>query len=78
MGSAKTSEADQVRDSLPSWLPFMAQGLLPLAHRSEEPGDDVLSPHLQVQDDIKMTYQETPALLLPSSFLAERVTPFSQ
>jgi hypothetical protein len=37
----------------------LTQELLPLAHRSEKPGDDVFSPYLQVQGDIKMTYQKT-------------------
>jgi hypothetical protein len=42
----------------------LTQELLLLGHRSEEPGDEIFSPHLQVQVDIKMTYQKTTALLL--------------
>jgi hypothetical protein len=37
-----------------------------------------MSSHLQVQGGIKMTYEETPALLLlllPFPYLAEQVTP---
>jgi hypothetical protein len=47
----------------------LAQGLLPLAHKGEEPGDEV-----QVQGGIKTTYQETQALLLPLAHLAGQVT----
>jgi hypothetical protein len=46
---------------------FWLKSSFPLAHRSEEPGDDVLSPHLQVQGCIKMTYQKTLALSFFSS-----------
>jgi hypothetical protein len=56
-------------------LPLLGQGLLPLAHRWEEPGDDVMSPHFQVQRGIKMTHQETPVLLPPFPHLAGWVTP---
>jgi hypothetical protein len=54
----------------------LAQGLPLLPHKWEEPGDDILSPHPQVQVGIKTTYQETPVLLLLLfPHLAEWVTP---
>jgi hypothetical protein len=68
------TKAGKVRDSL-GLFPLLAQGLLPLAHRKEEPGDDVLSPHLQVQGGIKPTHQQTPPLLLPYHHLRKLVTP---
>jgi hypothetical protein len=48
--------AGQARDSL-GLLPLLAQGLLSLAHMWEESGDDLISPHLQVQGGIKMRPQ---------------------
>jgi hypothetical protein len=54
-------------------LPLLTQGLLSLAHR-EESGDDVFSSHLQVQGDIKMTNQKTPALLFLFPHVVEQVT----
>jgi hypothetical protein len=69
------TKAGKVRDSL-ELLPLLAQELLPLAHRREKPGVDVLSPHLQIQASVKMTYQEILALLLSYPHLAEQVTLF--
>jgi hypothetical protein len=58
-------EAGYVKDSL-GLLTILAQGLLPLALRWEKPGDDKLSPHLQVQGGIK---NDLPRDLGPSSSL---------
>jgi hypothetical protein len=72
--SISGNEGGLVKDSL-GLLPVLAQGPLPFAYRWAEPGDDTMSPYLQVQGGIKMTYQETLALLLPFPHLYELVAP---
>jgi hypothetical protein len=59
-------------------VPFLAQGLISLTHRWQEPGEDILSPHLQVQGGIKMTYQETRNFFFPSLTWQNGWLPFPQ